>query len=147
MTSPAVTISQDASVVEAARALDRHRVRHRGRRLVVLADDGGLVGIITPIDLLKVYLRSDQEIRDEIVHDVIIHYLGTDPLRVKVAVADGIVTLGGEVEKKSMMAIAVRMARAVDGAGAVGVRVPRAGGGAVDVEAQLSYQIDDDRVP
>ena len=129
MTSPAVTISQDASVVEAARALDRHRVR----RLVVLADDGGLVGIITPIDLLKVYLRSDQEIRDEIVHDVIIHYLGTDPLRVKVAVADGIVTLGGEVEKKSMMAIAVRMARAVDGA--------------VDVEAQLSYQIDDDRVP
>jgi len=129
MTSPPVTIGQDASIVEAARELDRHHVRH----LVVTDADGRLAGIVTPRDLLKVYLRSDDEIRDEIVRDVITHYLGTDPGRVKVTVADGAVTMSGEVEHKSMVGLAVKMARAVDGV--------------IDVAAQLAYAIDDDHIP
>jgi CBS domain-containing protein len=129
MTSPVLTIRQDASVVEAARALDRSHVR----RLVVTDDNGQLAGIITPIDLLRTYLRSDQEILDEIVGEVITSYLGTDPARVEVAVASGVVSLSGEVEKKSMIPLAARMARAVDGV--------------VDVRERLSYGINDDRVP
>ena len=129
MTSPPVTISPGASVVEAARALDRHRVRH----LLVTDDDGWLLGIVAPRDLLKVYLRSDDEIRDEIVHEVITDYLGTNPGLARVAVADGVVTLGGEVETKSMVRLAVKMARSVDGV--------------VDVVDRLTYTIDNDKLP
>ncbi len=60
-------------------------------------------------------------------------YLGTDPARVKLTVADGVVTLGGEVERKSMIPLAVRMARAVDGV--------------VDVVDQLAFSIDDSHLP
>jgi CBS domain-containing protein len=129
MTSPPVTISRDASVVEAARALDRHRVRH----LIVTDGDGWLLGIIAPRDLLKVYLRSDDEIRGEIVREVITDYLGTNPVLAKVAVADGVVTLGGQVETKSMIRLAVKLARSVDGV--------------VDVVDRLTYAIDDSRLP
>ena len=47
--------------------------------------------------------------------------------------ADGVVTLGGEVERKSMIPLAVRMARAVDGV--------------VDVVDQLAFSIDDSHLP
>lgn len=129
MTSPAVTIKPEASVVEAARALDRQHIR----RLVVIDGDSHLVGIVAPPDLLKVYLRSDEEIRDEIVHEVITGYCGTDPGRVTVTVTGGIVTLDGEVEKKSMIRLAVKMAHSVDGV--------------VSVAEALSYAIDDTHVP
>jgi CBS-domain-containing membrane protein len=129
MTAPPATISPDASVVEAARALDRHHVRH----LVVTDGDGWLLGIVAPRDLLKVYLRSGDEIRDEIVSEVLTDYLGTSPALAKVAVADGVVTLGGEVEKKSVVRLAVKLAMSVDGV--------------VDVVDRLTYSIDDGYLP
>lgn len=129
MSSPAVTIAQDASIVAAARAFDRQHVSH----LVVTGADGAVVGILTPRDLLKVYLRTDDDIRSEILGEVIAHYLGCDPGRAKVAVTDGIVTLRGEVERKSMVPLAGRMARAVDGV--------------VNVVNELAYAIDDSHLP
>jgi CBS-domain-containing membrane protein len=129
MTTPAVTIAPEASIVAAARALDRHHVR----RLVVTTADGWLAGIVTPSDLLRVYLRSDEEIQAEIRQEIIVGYLGTDPDRVKIAVREGVVTLAGLVENKSMIALAVRMSRAVDGV--------------VDVIDQLGYAVDDSHVP
>jgi CBS domain-containing protein len=129
MTSPPVTITPDASIVAAARALDRHHVR----RLVVNSADGWLAGIVTPSDLLRVYLRSDEEIRAEILQEIISDYLGTNPDLVKVAVREGVVTLAGRVETKSMIALAVRMSRGVDGV--------------IDVVEQLGYAVDDTHVP
>jgi CBS domain-containing protein len=129
MSAPVITISPDASVVEAARSLDRHHVGH----LVVAEEDGSLAGIISPRDLLKVYLRTDEDIRGEILGDIITKYLGTDPERVEVAVHGGIVTLRGEVEHKSMIPLAARLTRAVDGV--------------VDVKTDLSYAIDDSHLP
>ena len=129
MTSPAITITPRASVVAAARALDRRHVHH----LVVADQDGTLVGIISAHDLLKVYLRSDEDIRAEIVTGVIAGYLGVDPARVEIAVKDGIVTLRGEVERKSMVPLAARLARDVDGV--------------VDVVADLAYAVDDSHLP
>lgn len=129
MTSPAATIVPEASIVTAAREMDRRHVR----RLVVTGADGWLRGIVTPSDLLRVYLRSDEEIRAEILQEIITHYLGADRDRVKIAVNDGVVTLAGRVENKSMIALAVRMSRAVDGV--------------VDVIDQLGYDVDDTYVP
>jgi CBS domain-containing protein len=124
-----VTISPEASIVVAARELDRHHIR----RLLVTNPDGRLVGIVTPSDLLNIYQRTDEDIRVEILQDVITRYLGTNPVLVKVDVADGVVTLGGVVEGKSMIPLAVSMSRAVDGV--------------VDVINHLGYAIDDTRMP
>ncbi|MGE5288635.1 MAG: CBS domain-containing protein [Micromonosporaceae bacterium] len=129
MTSPAVTVAPEATVVEAARLMDRHRIKH----LVVAVTGGGLAGIVTPHDLLRVYLRPDDDIRAEIVGEVFVGYLGTSPRLVKVNVADGVVTLEGEVENKSMIPSAVRMTKAVDGV--------------VDVVDKLTFAVDDTHRP
>jgi CBS domain-containing protein len=129
MSSPAITAAPDTSVVAAARLLDRHHIR----RLLVVGADERLVGIVTPHDLLRVYLRSDEEIRDEIVNDILVHYLATNPTLVKVTVTDGVVTLAGELGQKSMIPIAIRMTEAVDGV--------------VGVEDQLSFAVDDTHLP
>ena len=100
--------------------------------LVVTEADGTLAGIVTPRDLLKVYLRTDDDIRSEILGEVT-KYLGSDPDRAEVAVLDGIVTLRGEVERKSMVPLAARMTRSVDGV--------------VHVVNQLAYAIDDSHQP
>jgi len=129
MNSPAVTIGADASIVAAARMFDREHISH----LVVTGPDGAVAGIVTPRDLLKVYLRSDDDIRGEILAEVIGHYLGCDPDRARVTVVDGIVTLRGEVERKSMIPLAERLVRATDGV--------------VDVVNELAYAVDDSRLP
>lgn len=129
MTPHPVTIAPEASIVAAARELDRHHVR----RLVVLNTDGWLAGIVTPSDLLKPYLRGDETIRTEIFDDIITGCLGINPGLVKIAVQDGTVTLGGIVESKSMIPLAVRMSRAVDGV--------------IDVVDHLGYTTDDTRLP
>jgi CBS domain-containing protein len=129
MSSPAVTITPGGSIVAAARAFDRGHVSH----LVVTEADGTLAGIVTPRDLLKVYLRTDDDIRSEILGEVITKYLGCDPDRAEVAVRDGIVTLRGGVERKSMVPLAARMAQSVDGV--------------VDVVNKLAYAIDDSHLP
>ncbi len=130
MSSPAITVAPDSSVVVAARLLDRHHIR----RLLVVGADERLVGIVTPHDLLRVYLRSDEEIRDEIVNDIMVHDLATNPVLVKVTVTDGVVTLAGELGQKSIIPIAIRMTQAVDGV--------------VDVvDGGLSFAVDDTHLP
>jgi osmotically-inducible protein OsmY len=51
----------------------------------------------------------------EVVSDIFAGYLRTSPRLLKVSVTDGVVTLGGEVEKKSMIPLAVRMTQPADG--------------------------------
>ena len=67
MTEPAVTIGPDAPVEEAARLMYDRRVK----RLPVVDLGGRLLGIISRVDLLAVYSRLDEEIRAEVLHQVI----------------------------------------------------------------------------
>lgn len=129
MTSPAVTIGPEESVVAAARLMDRRRVK----RLPVTGPDGHLAGIVSRCDLVRAFLRPDAGIRDEIIGEVFAHYLGTNPALVRVTVTEGMVTLAGEVGKKSMIPLAVRMSRSVDGV--------------VDVASELTFAVDDTRLP
>lgn len=123
------TATADTSVAEAARLMDRHESRF----LLVTDADGQLVGVVTARDLLRVFLRPDATIKRQIIRDVLLEYLGTNPVLVHVDVTDGVVKLTGEVERKSMLAAVLPAVRAVDGV--------------IDVEAQLSYAIDDTRLP
>jgi CBS domain-containing protein len=63
MSRPAVTIDPQATVAAAARRLHASGVK----RLPVVHAGGRLVGIVSRVDLLKGFLRSDEELHSEIV--------------------------------------------------------------------------------
>ncbi|MEU4119896.1 CBS domain-containing protein [Kitasatospora sp. NPDC028055] len=115
MTSPTVTARPGWSVPEAARAMDKHKVK----RLPVVDEAGRLVGIVSRRDLLQVFLRHDAAIREEIDHDVLGQTLWLAPGDVRAAVHDGVVTLTGRLPRRSLVPIAERLCRTVDGVVAV----------------------------
>jgi CBS domain-containing protein len=116
MTHPAVTVRPDDSVEHAARLMYTLRIK----RLPVVNAGGGLVGLVSRTDLLAVYDRSDEEIRAEIMDQVIVHEFLEDPRRFSVTVQDGVVTLQGTPETTALGHNIVRRVRHV--AGVVAVR-------------------------
>jgi CBS domain-containing protein len=108
MTTPAITVHPDATIVEAARLLDRHRIK----RLPVTDDDNRLIGIVSRRDLLSVFTRTDEDIRDEVRHEV---FALADPTAVSVYVNHGVVTLTGTLRQRDLIPIVVRQAAATDG--------------------------------
>lgn len=128
MTRPAVTVHASDTIVEAARTMAQRHVE----RLPVLDEEERLVGIVTRRDLLTVFLRPDDDIRTEVVDEVLTRTLWLPPRSVDVAVAEGVVTLTGHMERKSETEIAVSMTRQIDGVVAV-----------VD---KLTYRLDDSHV-
>ncbi|MFJ4694034.1 CBS domain-containing protein [Streptomyces sp. NPDC088766] len=111
MTSPAVTARPQWSVVEAARVMARNHVK----RLPVVDDADRMVGIVSRGDLLRVFLRRDLTIYEEITTEVLTRTLGLPPGEVTVQVSDGRVTLSGTVPQESLIPIAVRLSESVDG--------------------------------
>ncbi|KOG37092.1 CBS domain-containing protein, partial [Streptomyces resistomycificus] len=121
MTSPALTTRPDATLAQAARTMARARVK----RLPVVDAQGVLKGIVSRSDLLKVFLRDDEEIAEEIRREVVAHLLPTPASAVRVEVCDGVVTLAGRVRDTSLVPVAARLVRAVEGV--VDVRFTPAG--------------------
>ena len=125
MTSPAISIGADASISDAARLMQSRRIR----RLIVVDGRGRIAGIVTRSDLLRVFLRSDDELRDEMLWKVIPSVLLPDEQPVEVSVAFNVITLAGEVYRRSDVEILGRLAGEIDGA--------------VDVINNLSFRWDD----
>jgi CBS domain-containing protein len=115
MTSPAVTVRAGADVARAARLMRDRNVR----RLPVTGADGRLVGIVSRTDVLSVYERPDERIRDEITTDVIAGRFLLDPLDFDVAVTAGIVTIAGRVESGAVALSLLAAMRNVEGVVAV----------------------------
>ena len=97
MTRRVLTVHRDMPIAHAARIMQQHSVK----RLPVVDDSGALVGIVSRCDLLKPFLRPDDEIRRDIVEMVLPRWLMIDSSRVVVDVSDGAVTLTGAVERSS----------------------------------------------
>ena len=111
MTSPAVTVQANATLAEAARIMAQRRVK----RLPVVNADGQLEGVVSRADLLKVFLRADEDIAEE-VRRTIVSYLFPAPLRpITVSVDEGIVTLDGAIRDTSLIPVAAQLVRAVEG--------------------------------
>ncbi|MBD0422723.1 CBS domain-containing protein [Streptomyces sp. TRM S81-3] len=125
MSQPPVTAHADDTIVEAARTMAQCRVE----RLPVLDEEDRLVGMVTRSDLLRVFLRTDAEIRQEVTREVLERALRLEPRSIDVSVTDGVVTLRGQMERKSDSEIAVSMALQLDGV--------------VDVVDRLTYRLDD----
>jgi CBS domain-containing protein len=111
MTTPPITVAFDTSLSEAARNMQERNVR----RLVVVDQRGRIAGIVSRSDLLQVFLRTDEELRDEIVRSVIPAVLLNQDDAVGVAVSWNIVTLSGEVDRKSDAEVLTRATMELDG--------------------------------
>jgi CBS domain-containing protein len=111
MSAPAVLARPEWTVVQAARTMDARGVK----RLPVVDGTGRLVGIVSRADLLRVFLRRDHLIREEISGDILDRMLGISPDEVGVDVTDGRVSLHGAVERRSLVPVVVRLCEGVDG--------------------------------
>lgn len=109
MTKPAITAVPETSIIAAALRMDDHSVK----RLPVIDDLGRLVGIVTRCDLLRVFRRPDDAIRNDIIGDVLHRRRWLDPELVGVEVTAGIVTFTGWSERRSHAKFAVRLTRGV----------------------------------
>ncbi len=110
MTQPAITIKPTTQVAEAASIMTEKGVN----RLPVVEDDK-LVGIVTRADLVRAFTRPDHEIKHEIEEDVVLHRFWISPGSVTVTVADGEVTLMGEVETEDNAELLSRYVARVPG--------------------------------
>jgi CBS domain-containing protein len=129
MTSPAITVESDTNLSQAARLMQERNVR----RLVVVDERGRIAGIVSRSDLLQVFLRTDEDLHDEIAGTLIPAVLMSSPEFVGVEVRWNIVTLSGDVDRKSDVEILTRLTRELDGV--------------VGVVDQLSYRWDDSKAP
>ena len=125
MSSPAVTVSSEASLPAAAKMMDDERVK----RLPVVDEQGRLAGIVSRADLLRVYLRDDAAIRDEIREQVLRRTLWIDPETITVTVERSVVTLAGTADRRSTAQIVARLCESV--------------AGVVEVIDQMAYDYDD----
>ncbi|WP_017570208.1 CBS domain-containing protein [Nocardiopsis halotolerans] len=110
MTRPAVTVASDASVVLAARLMERHGVK----QMPVVDGDGNLIGIVSRRDLLSVFVREDDDIAEEtrsVIREILPEPIAT--------VEDGVVRLTGEVEHRSDVEKLIHRVRQIEGVVAV----------------------------
>ena len=94
MSRPPVTVGPNDLVSHAAHLMYDHKVGS----LPVVGHDGRLAGMLSRADVLGVFGRADEEIRRDIIDNVIAAEFLADPARFTVTVADGVVTLGGVPE-------------------------------------------------
>ncbi|MEV7738186.1 CBS domain-containing protein [Streptomyces sp. NPDC088921] len=111
MTSPAITVHPEQRVADAARVMERHGVE----RLPVVDEEDRLIGIATRRDLLRVFLRADEEIRREVIAEVFTRALRVPPDTVTASVRDGMVTLEGCLQRHSDIPSAIQLTYRIDG--------------------------------
>ena len=111
MSSPAATVHAEATLSQAARIMARRRVK----RLPVTDVAGRLVGVVSRTDLLKVFLRSDEDIAQEVREQVIRSLFHTASPPVRVRVTEGVVSLSGVIPDASLVPVAARLVRSIEG--------------------------------
>ncbi|MEO3863294.1 CBS domain-containing protein [Acrocarpospora sp. B8E8] len=126
MTAPAITIGPRLSTVAAARLMEKHGVK----RLPVIDEDDRLVGIVSRRDLIRVFVRPDADIAQDVRQEVLGRSLWVDTEHVRVSVDNGVVTLSGAMDRRSEAEIAARMVGRVNGV--------------VDVINELEWKYDGD---
>ncbi|WP_436791294.1 CBS domain-containing protein [Yinghuangia sp. YIM S10712] len=121
MSTPAVTVLPDTTLAQAARIMAVRGIK----RLPVVDEADMLQGIVSRADLLKVFLRPDDDIEEEVRRTVVAYLFPAFSHAIHVNVRDGIVTLRGHIGDSSLIPVAVRLARAVEGVVDVQPRLTR----------------------
>ena len=97
MTAPAITVGPWCRIAEAAQLMTERRIN----RLPVVDGDGSLVGIVSRADLVRAYLRTDEQLTRTIRDEVLRRNLLLDPGTFQVNVAEGVASVSGSVERRS----------------------------------------------
>lgn len=127
MTSPAICIDHERPLSEAAALMLDRNVN----RLPVM-ENALLVGIVTRADLVRAYVRRDDEAREAIRDQVLRKTMWLDPDDMRIEVHEGIARLAGKVDRRSTAAIIERLVRLV--------------GGVDQVESELGWELDDTEI-
>ena len=127
MTTPVVTITAAEDAAEAARRMEEHRVK----RLPVIGADRRLVGIVSRRDILRIFLRADDELLDD-VRTLLVDDFWIAPEGWDIQVTNGTVRLSGRMANRSTVRIAQAAVRRIEGV--------------VAVENDLTYEFDDTAV-
>ena len=127
MTEPAITVEVDTHVRDAARIMTERQINR-----LPITDGGRLVGIVTRADIVRCFVRTDEELRTAIVEEVLHREMWLDERDVAVTVEGGVVSVEGTVEIRSDAAILERLIREAPGV--------------VDVRLGLRWRLDDAEV-
>jgi CBS-domain-containing membrane protein len=111
MTSDVVTVGPQTPLREAMVRLLQAGVK----RLPVVDAEGMVVGIVSRRELLEPFLREDEDIRGEIVDELIVRTMWLDPSSIHVDVEGGVVRLSGQVDIRSTKEILLELVDRVDG--------------------------------
>jgi CBS domain-containing protein len=124
MTAPPVSVEPGERLAAAARLMRKHTVNQ-----LLVVSKGRLLGVVSRCDLLKSFLRADEDIRDDVVQGVIGGIMCLNPLEFEVSVHDGLVAISGVIERRSHMEILIDLIRGVEGV--------------VDIRPAVGYRLDD----
>ena len=102
-------IAPTATTTEAAHEMRRRNLKH----LPVVDGRGHVLGIVSRVDLLSVFLRGDDAIREDVLQ--LLRRAGADASAVDVSVVHGVVRLEGSVGFRSDRDRVVERTRSVDG--------------------------------
>jgi CBS domain-containing protein len=111
MSAPAITVTPIESAARAARLMTENGVN----RLPVVAMNGRLAGIITRTDLVRAFVRPDEEIAAEIRGDVLERVLWADPGSIEIAVRDGEVELAGRLQNETEVEVLEKLVAKIPG--------------------------------
>lgn len=124
MSRPPITIDADRPVREAASMMIERDINRlpvtRGERVV---------GIVTRADLVRAYLRLDDEIVQAVGDDVLRRTMWLDPAGFTIEVHDGVVRIAGTVDRRSTARILEKLVGLVEGV--------------IGVDSQLRWEFDD----
>jgi CBS domain-containing protein len=111
MTTPPITITPGRPAAAAARLMVERGVN----RLPVVNQDERLVGIVTRADLVRAFIRTDEELTAEIREDVLQRVLWVEPDTIDVTVRNGDVELAGELETSADAAVLEKLVAKIPG--------------------------------
>lgn len=97
MSRSPIVVDRNTTIAEAARLMTDRKVK----RLPVVDPNGRLEGIVSRGDILVAFARDDDAIADAVERGVIRRILMLESRDVSVHVADGVVTLSGQVPNRS----------------------------------------------
>jgi CBS domain-containing protein len=124
MTENVVTATEESTVHELA-----HLMLSGDINRIPIVRDGRPVGIVTRADILKVFARSDETLVSA-VKEALERDLWIEPSRLTVTCQNGLVTIAGEVERRTDRDLLMKWVGAIDGV--VGLDAGR-----------LTYRVDD----
>ncbi|HLJ58520.1 MAG TPA: CBS domain-containing protein [bacterium] len=109
MTTPVITVGDDASVREIAELMLRKRIKR-----IPVVRNGRLVGIVSRADVLRGLVRPDEAVATA-VRQVLRDGVRIDLSHLRFWVRNGVVSLEGVVESRCERELARRVVEAIDG--------------------------------